>query len=215
MIIWIAVLSMLVDHVNWVFIQSPYLYLVGRIAAPIFCFFVGAGWFWSRSKVERLYRFLIFACVSQVYYIFCFPWGLEQLNILFLFWLFGLLVVCPRHFWSWGVCLLGASFVEYGFFGLLACAAGYFSAAAVPVFNRGVDFVVYALLALACLFLSAFGLHGPALWSLVLFVLGLCLFTIWAAPVLMSGRYGLGRFAVWYFYPAHLAVLGLAAGLVS
>lgn len=58
MIIYIAVLSMAVDHWNWIVnpVWSPWLYAVGRLAMPVFCVLVGYGLVVTRDRRRYAWR---------------------------------------------------------------------------------------------------------------------------------------------------------------
>ena len=75
----IAILSMLIDHVNKALIYpnltvnqggltivSNLFDIIGRIAFPIFCFFVVEGYFKTRSRKKYLLNLLIFGIISEV-----------------------------------------------------------------------------------------------------------------------------------------------------
>ena len=61
----IAVLAMIFDHLLWV-IKPGYnngtivllLHLIGRIVAPIFCFFIAEGAYYTHSRKKYLSRLL-------------------------------------------------------------------------------------------------------------------------------------------------------------
>ena len=67
----IAVLAMIFDHLLWV-IKPGYnngtivllLHLIGRIVAPIFCFFIAEGAYYTKDRKKYLIRLLIFAVIS-------------------------------------------------------------------------------------------------------------------------------------------------------
>ena len=68
----IAVCAMIFDHLIWV-IQPGYtggifliLHLIGRIVAPIFCFFISEGAYYTHDRKKYLTRLLIFAVISHL-----------------------------------------------------------------------------------------------------------------------------------------------------
>lgn len=79
---FIAVLAMIFDHLLWV-IKPGYnngvfillLHLIGRIVAPIFCFFIAEGAYHTHNRKKYLARLLIFALVSHFAY--CFAFGIN------------------------------------------------------------------------------------------------------------------------------------------
>ena len=75
----IAILSMLIDHVNKALIYpnltsnngaltvvSNLFDIIGRIAFPLFCFFVVEGYFKTRNRKKYLLNLLIFGVISEV-----------------------------------------------------------------------------------------------------------------------------------------------------
>ena len=79
---FVAVLAMLFDHFLW--IMKPgynngalilFLHLIGRIVAPIFCFFIAEGAFYTHNRKQYLLRLLLFSIVSHFAY--CFAFGIN------------------------------------------------------------------------------------------------------------------------------------------
>lgn len=81
---FIAVIAMIIDHLLWV-IKPGYdngtlvllLHLIGRIVAPIFCFFVAEGAYYTRNRKKYLSRLLIFSIISHFAY--CFAFGINYI----------------------------------------------------------------------------------------------------------------------------------------
>ena len=77
----IAVCAMIFDHLIWV-IEPGYtggifliLHSIGRIVAPIFCFFIAEGAYYTHNRKKYLTRLLIFAVISHFAY--CFAFGIN------------------------------------------------------------------------------------------------------------------------------------------
>lgn len=94
----IAVIAMTVDHLAWVifpgYSQNPLaivLHIFGRVAAPIFCFFIAEGFYYTHDLKKYIMRILLFAVPSHFAYLFCFghpmlPDGvLNQTSVLWAF----------------------------------------------------------------------------------------------------------------------------------
>ena len=80
----IAVISMLIDHIGLFFFGNNIVFrILGRIAFPIFAFFIAEGWKYTRSRKKYTLWLAIFAVISQIPYAFLFEW--YKLNILFTF----------------------------------------------------------------------------------------------------------------------------------
>ncbi len=73
---WIAIVAMLMDHVGSVFITaSPDYFIfrgIGRLAFPIFVFFIAEGCFKTRNIKKFLLRLFIFALISEFPFDFAF-----------------------------------------------------------------------------------------------------------------------------------------------
>ncbi len=100
---WIALIAMLIDHIaailgeacfanwnlNWVYTTFR---IVGRLAFPIFAFFIAEGWYYTKNKKKYFFLILVFAIISQPIYYFALNSSRFSLNILITF-LFSLIVL--------------------------------------------------------------------------------------------------------------------------
>ena len=78
----IAIVSMLLDHVGKLFFPNVLiLQIIGRLAMPIFAFFIAEGFHYTRNKLKYFLTIFIFAVIAQIPYNFL--W--QGLNILFTF----------------------------------------------------------------------------------------------------------------------------------
>lgn len=75
----VAIMAMTIDHVAWVIFPgysihpaAIFLHLIGRIAAPIFCYFIAEGFFYTHDLKKYTLRLLLFAIPSHFAYLFCF-----------------------------------------------------------------------------------------------------------------------------------------------
>lgn len=79
---FIAVIAMIFDHLLWV-LKPGYnnstlillLHLIGRIVAPIFCFFIAEGAYYTHNRKNYLLRLLTFSLISHFAY--CFAFGIN------------------------------------------------------------------------------------------------------------------------------------------
>ena len=67
MIKLIAVVTMIIDHIGFVFFpQYTILRIIGRIAMPLFAFSIARGFFYTNSKGKYFFLMILFAAISQV-----------------------------------------------------------------------------------------------------------------------------------------------------
>lgn len=215
----IAAALMLTDHVGAILLpEVPVLRCVGRLAFPIFAFFIAEGYAHTRDFGRYFRRLAILAVVSEI------PFNLEngavfdpaRQNVLFTFCL-ALLTLRglealgrERGFGRWAGCglVLAAGFAageplrtDYGGWGVVTVALLYLC-------RDGRFARLWLLLAMAAV-------NGLGMGSLTMPVFGgempIQLFAVAALPVIwlyngQAGPKGLRR-AFYVFYPAHLLVL--------
>lgn len=91
MLEWIAVVSMLLDHLGAVFFpDDSWLRLVGRLAMPIYCFGIVRGYTHTRNVNRYMGRLLFLALLSQIPFSLAFH--VLKLNVIFTL-LIGLLFI--------------------------------------------------------------------------------------------------------------------------
>ena len=215
----IAAALMLTDHVGAILLpEVPVLRCVGRLAFPIFAFFIAEGYAHTRNFGRYFRRLAILAVVSEI------PFNLEngavfdpaRQNVLFTFCL-ALLTLRglealgrERGFGRWAGCglVLAAGFAagellrtDYGGWGVVTVALLYLC-------RDGKYAKLWLLLAMAAV-------NGLGMGSLTMPVFGgempIQIFAVAALPVIwlyngQAGPKGLRR-AFYVFYPAHLLVL--------
>lgn len=215
----IAAALMLMDHVGAILLpEVPVLRCVGRLAFPIFAFFIAEGYAHTRDFGRYFRRMAILAVVSEI------PFNLEngavfdpaRQNVL---WTFCLALLTlrglealgrERGFGRWAGCglVLAASFgagellrTDYGGWGVVTVALLYLC-------RDGKYAKLWLLLAMAAV-------NGLGMGSLTMPVFGgempIQIFAVAALPVIwlyngQAGPKGLRR-AFYVFYPAHLLVL--------
>lgn len=215
----IAAALMLTDHVGAILLpEVPVLRCVGRLAFPVFAFFIAEGYVHTRDFGRYFRRLAILAVVSEI------PFNLEngavfdltRQNVL---WTFCLALLTLR-----GLEALGR---ERGFGRWAGCglvlAAGFAAGELLRTDYGGWGVVTVALLQLCrdgkyaklWLLLAMAAVNGLGMGSLTMPVFGgempIQIFAVAALPVIwlyngQAGPKGLRR-AFYVFYPAHLLVL--------
>lgn len=212
---------MLIDHIGMFFIPitSPLgctCRVIGRLTAPIMCFFLAEGYRYTSSKKKYALRLLFFAVVSQFAYAFSHYGRLGVLDFNMIFTLFLAFMVLwsyekiknPTLKWTAVVVLTALSFLgDWGIFAPLWVLFFY-------IFHgdRKKQMIAFSVIAgLVCLSAVLFFVMNKANWYGGLWQSGLFLFL----PLfcLYNGQSGRkNRFNKWFFYifyPLHLFVLGL------
>lgn len=211
----IAVLTMLIDHIGMVFFSSiVWLRIIGRLAFPIFAFFVAEGMKYTKSRKKYLLTMFLFACLSQIPYIFI-TGSFIKLNILFTFIFAGFLIFLIEKVIS-GVgsdigslvllallaittIFLGVfSALDYGLLGVLLVLAFYF-----------IKHKVWRFVAAACILilitLKTVVLAGLTFNNIIqaFSLLSLILLAFYNGE---KGNASL-KYLFYVFYPLHLAVI--------
>ena len=87
MIKLIALITMTIDHLGLIiFNNNYYLRLIGRIAYPLFASLIAYNYIYrSKNRLFFLRRLMIFAIISQPFFVFAFNTPIYKLNIFFQF----------------------------------------------------------------------------------------------------------------------------------
>ncbi|MFX3647341.1 MAG: TraX family protein [Paenibacillus sp.] len=199
---WIAMITMLIDHIGAVFFPHIIeLRIIGRIAFPIYAFAVYIGYKHTRDVQKYIWRLFWIAIISQVPFMAAF--NHYSLNVVWTLWsaLLVLFVIdkLPSKLLSIPIVIGAGWFMEisqmdYGMYGLLLVLLfRYFQG---PV-------LVMAHVLLNALYLL---LHNSSVQMYsVLATAGIAIAQYYQAGFRMKGPRWVWR----YFYPAHLAIIAI------
>ena len=225
----IAAAAMLIDHIAWCFadtysVPGQIMHIIGRMTAPIMCYFIAEGFHYTKSRGKYLLRLGIFAVISWFPFIFMeygtFPiyFVNGKIGVIYyqsvIFTLFlGLLSLVVIHSEKLNIPLkviimiviLPLSFLgDWFVFAVLWIIV--FDMFRGNFLNQALGFTAVSIL---LMFYLWFVLSQPVTESL--FQLGVLLSLI---PLYFyNGERGRGgRFGKWFFYifyPAHMLILGI------
>ena len=229
---YIAAVAMLLDHIGMVFssffMQTTWgvvlysvLRVIGRLTAPIMCFFLVQGFLHTHSKKSYTLRLAIFAVVSQIPYALAHKNSFLTLDFNMLFTLlisFAMLCVWETRLETVPktivllILVCASAFCDWGLFAPLLVLFFYVSRE-----NRQKLIFSYCILVLfvclmSCIFLASHGMHWYGeLWQLGLFLFIPVLFIYNGEP---GSRAAFHKWFFYVFYPLHLLLLwGIASSL--
>ena len=199
----LAILSMVIDHIGYVFFPDiMFLRIIGRIAFPIFAYQVAKGYIHTSNKNKYITRLWIFALISQIPYTLLFD--TFNLNILFTL-LLSLFLIDRIHNkeWYWIFPFAFLSLLpffapnlptfDYGWYGLLTPLLFYLFTQSKPK----------ALTAQIILTLLYYWLDSA--WEVQLFAIAGVLIALYLPT--NKWKIHLNKYFFYWFYPAHLAIL--------
>jgi len=191
----IGILTMLVDHLGWVFFpQYIFLHAVGRLAMPIFSAGIAFGYQKTANFRKYFFYLVVFGLISQIPYDLL--WTFEQINIIFglalsLFLLY--LVDNKKYLLAIGIFTLSIVLpFEFGW---------YLPLTTLIFFKFGHDKkLAFSLLTLITFVYSSQIRVPYQIFSLVGFYL-----ILFMPEIKRSFR--LNKFIFYFFYPVHLFIL--------
>lgn len=200
---WIAVLTMVIDHVGAIlFPDQIWMRVIGRVAFPIYAYCLAEGFRYTSDYRRYLGRLALFAILSEIPFDLAFygvPFSFAHQNVFFtltlgliLLWVLERcreqLLLCAGAFAV--LCFLAqALHMDYGVGGLLMVFAFYLAQQGTsPWIGWGI-FV----------FINLFGYAGGVQWAAILALLPIGLY---------SGKAGKKKQRFFYWiYPLHLLLL--------
>ena len=219
----IAIIAMLIDHIAWAFvplntIQGQALHVIGRLTAPIMCYFLAEGFFYTRDLKKYILRMGLFALISAVAFSFFESGGYLRFSGMGMIYtlFFGLLAITVRlrTSWPWAVKITLVVLLCFcsviGDWPVLGVLWPYYFA--VYRGNPKKQFLAFSIAGAVevIYFIRTMAVLRPELWWLQLCQAGIFL----AIPLLLcyDGTLGGHRGMKWLFYlfyPAHLFILGI------
>ncbi|GAS80927.1 TraX family protein [Paenibacillus amylolyticus] len=199
---WIAMITMLIDHIGAVFFPHIIeLRIIGRIAFPIYAFAVYIGYKHTRDVQKYIWRLFWIAIISQVPFMAAF--NHYSLNVVWTLWsaLLVLFVIDKLRSRLLSIpIVIGAGWfmeisqMDYGMYGLLLVLLFRYFQGPVLVVAHVVLNALYLLL------------HNSSVQMYsVLATAGIAIAQYYQAGFRMKGPRWVWR----YFYPAHLAIIAI------
>ncbi len=201
----IAMAAMLLDHIAYYFLPysaSSYLFmrLLGRLAFPIFAYYIAKGYQRTRNINRYMGRMLVFALISQLPFYY-FMHQVMVLNILFTFLLALLMLkLYDRKNLLWVLTLLVADVVamDYGAYGLIV----------ILIFHVfGDDFKkTIAMIGTLSLIYATLGAMQTSAWQLRSFIQ---VASVFAIPLIYMPMkpIRISKYWIYAFYPLHLGII--------
>lgn len=190
---------------------------MGRIAYPIFAFFVAEGIKYTKNRKKYILTLLCCGVITQIPYAYLFNW--YNLNIIFTF-LIAILTIYliettnKQHLFNiFYLVVLGVLLIlsepfgvfDYGFFGILLILVFYFTK------QKALKFVlagiVLSLLSIKMAYLNNFVLTSSKQFASLLSIIALVFYNN------QKGKLNL-KYLFYIFYPAHFFVLWLILLLI-
>ena len=199
MLKYIAVLVMLLDHVNKILFDSQYFILefLGRLAFPLFIYLaVSSYMYYTRSKENYIFRIFIFALITIPFHSYGFGLDFFPLNIFFsiAFGLMAIYMIENRYYLFAWVPFAMSLYADYSFYAVICFIAFY-------LFLNQKNIINFLILFVALFLLNPYYLNG----YLFLFF-GLMFLDI---NYKINFKSFLNKYVFYMFYPLHLLLLGL------
>jgi hypothetical protein len=212
-----AIIVMLIDHMGYVlFPKVLFLRVIGRLAFPLFAFFIAEGYRKTRDITDYLGRLVLFALISQLPFIYAFNTKGLYLNVFFTLAM-GLYAV-----YSYDktkkitmVILIAAACqvinTDYGAYGVLLV---FFFNRYHDNFKEMAKNVIFLTIAAQLIQAGITCATTPSayVYRSLLFTLGiqpLCLLSLFLIKIYNGERGARLKYLFYAFYPVHLIILGM------
>lgn len=219
---YIAMVTMLIDHIGVVFIENTRLYsiesfqmldvcirLIGRIAFPLFAFLLVEGFQHTSNLRNYASRLLVFAFISEIPFDLAASGKLTWAHQNVFFTLFiGLLVLKGLQFAQTNSSSTVTYYFTSGFSIIVGCLAAYF---------LSVDYSYMGVLLIVILYLLRDEPKKKCTIGAILFSYELTAILSFIMIYRYTGQKGstkLHKYAFYAFYPAHLFILWVLKMLI-
>ena len=217
----IAIFAMTIDHIAWAFVPtaSPLgqlLHIIGRITAPIMCYFIAVGFTKTRDVKRYLLRLFIFAVISHFPYVL-FATGRPQFlhNTSMIFSLFAallsLVILESKKLAMWLKVILIAACFGVTLFSDWPILAVAWTLCFYIFRNNKQDMITWftTISAVGAAFMAVTSYINSGLWWRGAFQFG----TLLALPLILlyngeRGKLKL-RWLFYIYYPLHIALIVL------
>lgn len=210
----IAVLTMVIDHLGYLFFpDQEWMRAIGRLTMPIFGYAIARGFFYTRDPQKYLQRMAILAVVSQLPFMLLFGQSAEVELGSWSFWFPVLNMVVP---WTLALLLLRCPLIALGpiILVLLYVPMDYTSLVILlPIALYHLWFKerrpILALLSTAAILSAIALLSSPIQW-----------WSLLAIPLIYflepyDGKIRLNRWFFYSFYPGHMFLLLIPVALLG
>lgn len=216
---YIAIIAMLIDHIAFCFIpmSTPNYTIcrvIGKLTAPIMCYFLAEGYNYTSSKFKYGVRLIIFSIISQFAFSLAFYNTVFSLNLNMIFTLFICFIVLLSYekiknkMIKWLTILfliLISDFCDWGIFAPLWVLGFY-----IFKEKKIAQVVAYYVITIIAIIIKIIIINNYP-WNSICIYLGLFLFI--PAISIYNGKKGNNnKFNKWFFYifyPMHLFIIAL------
>ncbi len=227
---YIAAAAMLIDHIAWCFVDTysvpgQIMHTIGRITAPIMCYFIACGYHYTRNVKKYLLRLGIFAVISYIPFVYmetgALPFGVGEGGIWFnpmqsvIYTLFlGLCALIAVHsentskpirWLTVGILCVLSVFGDWPFFAVIWILL--FDKFRGDFRKQAIAFAVSSVLLNFLVFIVIMGITVKE----SLFQLGvlLALIPLYFYNEEKGRRGGFSKWFFYVFYPLHMLILGI------
>lgn len=196
----LAILTMLIDHIGYIFFPKLiFLRVIGRIAFPIFAYHISIGYINTSNIKKYAIRLFLFGLLSQLPYNMLFKNG--SLNIFFTLFL-GLIFIYSidkKNYIVLALVILSPIIfhIEYGYYGLFIILSFYY-------FRENNN---NAILIITCINIIYFLNHNFSIQIFSLLAL-LLIYRDWSIKI------NLNKYLYYSFYPLHIGILYIISKLI-